>query len=649
MGNKFFNFRPSQRKLYVLIASLFSSLTEYITFVRQPLRKKFTLFSIGVLFWILVISSISISALVCLGRESNRTFQYFIPQGRATQQIIRDVQNLRVDAYRLEGTHDMESVMRIRGDSNDGIKDIRHLLYAMGQGGTVNEFDREDKLVGRFSIDPARGSGRTFVKGMSGLMYGIKAGLDKLSVIKLETLNLKTDGGPLENAMAEYDTSISKAIALSDEYSYGIAAAYSSDPQKVREYISIALLVLFVAILMAILLLIVFTATISNSVIKPVKAVTVQIQSLSKGYIDSSKRIKTTSGDEIGRLAIDFNALMETMDSLTKFKKAIEEDEDLADVYSRLAGEFKYYGFDGFTIYEVANSQNKMKPVCPVVLSGAELPCNQEILENCQLCRAKKTGHSVSSIEFPGICKYFLQGDEMEHICVPLMLGGTAGGVVQFLAEKSGMNSLHKEAIEGWLNAARRYMEESVPVIETKRLMATLKESALKDALTGLHNRRFLQECAESLVAGTIRRGKNIGLIMGDLDFFKQVNDIYGHNTGDTVLKETAEVFKKGVRAADLVIRFGGEEFLLVLMDVAQGESMAIAEKIREKMESTKFRVTDGVLKKTISLGVSEFPLDTESFWQCIKFADVALYEAKNSGRNKCVRFASEMWKDEQF
>lgn len=638
-----------KNRLYAAAAGMSRSFFEYVTFVRQPLKKKFTLFSAGVLFWILVISSISISALVCLGRESGGTLQYFIPQDRAAQLIIMDIQDLRVDGYRLERAPSMQSIMRINGESTSGIKDIGQVLYAMGHGGSVNDFNAEDDLVSRFSIEAARGPGKAFVKNMSGLMYGIKAGLGNISGIKLKTLNSKAGTGRLEKALAVYDASISKAIALAGEYSRKISADYSADPRNIRTYTSFALLVLSVAILMSILLLIVFTTAISNAVINPVKTVTGQIQSLSRGYIDISKRIETVSQDEIGRLAIDFNALMETMDSITKFKKAIEEDDDLADVYSRLGAEFKYYGFDGFTIYEVANSQNKMKPVYPLAHSGAEISCNPEILENCFLCRAKKTGHVVSSIEYTGICKYFLQGAEMDHICVPMMVGGSAGGVVQFLAEKSGMNALHKEAIQGWLNAARRYMEESIPVIETKRLMATLKESALKDALTGLHNRRFLQECAESLVAGALRRGKHIGLIMGDIDFFKQVNDIYGHNTGDSLLKETAEILKKSVRAADLVIRFGGEEFLIVLMDVSEGESAGIAEKIREKMEANKFKVADGTLKKTISLGISEFPLDAESLWHCIKFADVALYEAKNSGRNRCVRFAREMWKDEQF
>ncbi|MDA8090143.1 MAG: GGDEF domain-containing protein [Nitrospiraceae bacterium] len=361
-------------------------------------------------------------------------------------------------------------------------------------------------------------------------------------------------------------------------------------------------------------------------------------------------------GDEIIRLSrsVDgiiraFRIMVNNMEDIAKFKKIIEEDDDLAEVYSRLGREFNYYDFDGVTIYEIANSQNKMKLVYPVELSGAEISCNQEMLENCSLCRAKRTGHLISSINNSGICRYFLKGPEMEHICIPMMAGSTASGVVQFIVDKAYMSGLHKEAVEAWTDSARRLIDESMPVIESKRLMATLRESAMKDPLTGLHNRRFLQEYAESLIAGAMRRGKNLGIIMGDLDFFKQVNDVYGHNAGDGILKETAEILKKNVRASDMVIRFGGEEFLIVLVDAADDESASIAEKIREKVENSKFKVSDGILKKTISFGISEFPRDASSFWQCIKFADVALYEAKNRGRNNCVKFTKEMWKDEQF
>ena len=97
------------------------------------------------------------------------------------------------------------------------------------------------------------------------------------------------------------------------------------------------------------------------------------------------------------------------------------------------------------------------------------------------------------------------------------------------------------------------------------------------------------------------------------------------------------------------MIRFGGEEFLIVLLDIEKGESFKIAEKIRESMEKAKVKIPDGSVQKTISLGISEFPGDTESFWQAIKFADVSLYKAKDSGRNKAVRFTPEMWSQKNF
>jgi diguanylate cyclase (GGDEF)-like protein len=173
--------------------------------------------------------------------------------------------------------------------------------------------------------------------------------------------------------------------------------------------------------------------------------------------------------------------------------------------------------------------------------------------------------------------------------------------------------------------------------------MNTLQESALKDSLTGLYNRRFLQEYTETLIAGVLRRGKSVGLMMCDLDFFKQVNDLYGHNVGDNVLKETCEIIKKCIRSSDLVIRFGGEEFLVLMLDINGGETSQIADKIRETIEKTKIKVSDGVIKKTISIGISEFPTDAENFWQAIQFADAALYRAKDSGRNKVVRFTPDM------
>jgi diguanylate cyclase (GGDEF)-like protein len=136
---------------------------------------------------------------------------------------------------------------------------------------------------------------------------------------------------------------------------------------------------------------------------------------------------------------------------------------------------------------------------------------------------------------------------------------------------------------------------------------------------------------------------------MCDLDYFKQVNDQYGHETGDLLLEETATALLKTVREADYVIRFGGEEFLVLLIDVEEGDADTVAEKIRQAVAAVRVQTANGPLSKTISIGVSIFPEDGESLWQTIKYADVALYKAKDAGRDRVVHFLPEMWSGNSF
>jgi len=158
-----------------------------------------------------------------------------------------------------------------------------------------------------------------------------------------------------------------------------------------------------------------------------------------------------------------------------------------------------------------------------------------------------------------------------------------------------------------------------------------------------------LQEHTQQIISGVLRRKTQIGLLLCDLDYFKQVNDSYGHDVGDLLLKQTSQTLRNAVRDSDIVIRFGGEEFLVLLIDVNPGDSLAVAEKIRLAIEQMKVNINGETLRKTISVGVSEFPGDTDGFWQAIKYADVALYQAKDQGRNRVLRFAPEMWQQGEF
>jgi diguanylate cyclase (GGDEF)-like protein len=174
-------------------------------------------------------------------------------------------------------------------------------------------------------------------------------------------------------------------------------------------------------------------------------------------------------------------------------------------------------------------------------------------------------------------------------------------------------------------------------------LQTRLAEASLRDPVTGLYGRRYLQEFADKIVAGALRRRRKVAVVMCDLDHFKAVNDTHGHDAGDAVLRETAALITRSVRAADIVVRFGGEEFLVVLLDVAEGDAVRVADKLRDRVGSSRIALPRGVVTPTVSAGVSEFPSDSDDLWTCIKYADVALYRAKALGRNRVVRFTPDL------
>jgi diguanylate cyclase (GGDEF)-like protein len=347
--------------------------------------------------------------------------------------------------------------------------------------------------------------------------------------------------------------------------------------------------------------------------------------------------------DEIGKLVKEVNNLIKYFDEIGNFKRLLEEENSVQDVYERLGHLlYKRFNIQKFVIYAVSNSQNNMKPV---YIHPKDLKINQEILMHADLCRAKRAGRTISSIEIPKICKLFLH-ENAEHICIPLVCGGKIEGVVQLIIPKDDQKEVKR--IESSMSQLNAFLEESIPVIEAKRFAEHLQEISIKDQLTGLYNRRFLDQALENIVAGILRRNTVLGVLMCDIDYFKEINDIYGHDVGDEILKEVARILKENVRKADIVARFGGEELIILLVDIRKGEAAKVAEKLCNKIAETKFETKVGVLRKTISIGVSEFPVDSEKTWQTIKFADVALYKAKELGRNRVVKFEPYMWTEDE-
>jgi len=160
---------------------------------------------------------------------------------------------------------------------------------------------------------------------------------------------------------------------------------------------------------------------------------------------------------------------------------------------------------------------------------------------------------------------------------------------------------------------------------------------AVKDGLTNAYNRFYLKIQIQTLLANALRYHLRLSLIILDIDHFKMVNDIYGHQAGDKILQELSELIQKNLREGDILIRYGGEEFLIILPHTSLKKACNIAERLRTLVESTPFIIFDKTINITISLGVSELSETRQTLEQIIAEADKNLYRAKNAGRNQVV------------
>ena len=163
---------------------------------------------------------------------------------------------------------------------------------------------------------------------------------------------------------------------------------------------------------------------------------------------------------------------------------------------------------------------------------------------------------------------------------------------------------------------------------------------AWKDPLTGLENRRGAIQKIYRAIEAYHRDGTNFAVVMGDIDFFKRLNDTYGHAAGDYVLKRIASILRDRLRKDDLISRWGGEEFLILLAAVDINQGREIAGTLRSAVEAERFRLPDEdvMLRVTITFGVSTFRR-SEDLDRCLKEADKALYLGKRSGRNRVEGF----------
>lgn len=188
------------------------------------------------------------------------------------------------------------------------------------------------------------------------------------------------------------------------------------------------------------------------------------------------------------------------------------------------------------------------------------------------------------------------------------------------------------------LHATNDILEQRL--VEIQILQERLKEQAIRDPMTGLFNRRYLDTIVPHELARCEREKAPLCVMMIDLDNFKQVNDTYGHQGGDELLKALASMLLDSVRASDVACRYGGEEFLLLLPNMSAEHAVGRAEQWRAAFEATTVNYGGTNIKATLSIGVALYPGEGASVDELTRCADLALYKAKAQGRNRVVLFS---------
>ncbi|MGJ0340943.1 GGDEF domain-containing protein [Aliarcobacter cryaerophilus] len=332
--------------------------------------------------------------------------------------------------------------------------------------------------------------------------------------------------------------------------------------------------------------------------------------------------------------------IIEDISEIYNYKKTIENDLTIDDIYHRLILVLKdKLEINCFVIFETDLLKDERKTI--FASNGAIACCDlkQNIKE---ACRAERINSIVSSENFPEICRVAKCKVDENYICIPFYVNEQKNIVIHIISKSQDeLNNLKYK-----IGIIKKYLEETKPILESKILMEALRQKNLTDSLTGLYNRKYLDEIVEKQLNLDMKNGVVYAIMFLDIDYFKMVNDTYGHDVGDDILRKLAITMKKSISSNETLIRYGGEEFLILMKNATQESAKELANKINADFSKIIFNYGGDSFSKTVSIGYSFFPTDTDQFWKCIKYADISLYEAKSTGRNKVIKFSKDILKN---
>ncbi len=329
--------------------------------------------------------------------------------------------------------------------------------------------------------------------------------------------------------------------------------------------------------------------------------------------------------------------IVTTLSNLYKFKKDIETAVSKDEIYEKLSKVLnEQFGLKNFNIVEFSLLKYKVQKVKNF---GAGFLCRSCFRKEHNLSKFIKEKDDVVLVNYCPDCVQMKEQGKYPYR-ISLKITKEVYLILNFLLDNEGDLKKFKDNI----HFIKSYIEESINHIEVHFLMQILKEQAFKDSLTSLYNRTFLDKYCDKIVQKAQRENYKIAVLLIDMDYFKAVNDEYGHDIGDKVLKELSRVLLESIKKTDIAIRYGGEEFLVLLPNInSEEDAINIANRIRINVSKNNIEVyKDMILRKTVSIGLSIYPTDSNNFDTVVKNADIALYEAKRQGRNKVIRISND-------
>jgi diguanylate cyclase (GGDEF)-like protein len=470
------------------------------------------------------------------------------------------------------------------------------------------EFDLMQKQWAQPAIEKVR-SGRHFDAAAT-----LVGGQDRMTAIRSEVLKLqKEDERQNENEMADAEGVIRHMLVVG---------------------ISLALILAGILVLL--------TRVVTRLIVDPVLQLIRASEQVGRG--DFAPGLPPMVDNEFGALSRSFSHMTtavrrerEEIASLNRFSEAVTQCTSEVEVYDLLLHSLKErFHPVQVIIFKLNIAENFLEAAATLVPLPKEVAA-WPVIEEPHNCKAVRTGRSfvVNDVQAELLCpSKFVLPSAGSYYCGPLIAGGIIIGSVRVEAAANFCTPERQRLLES-------YMSVAASALSNLHLLDRMKQQANIDMLTGLYNRRFLEDYARKLFAIARRRVQPVGMILLDLDNFKNFNDVFGHEVGDRILRQFAKTLAATMREANLAARYGGDEFIVILPDTSAKSCALVVERIRQAVMSM---VVPSTLEKplpplTVSAGVVAFPEHGHTLEEIVEAADKAMYESKRRGGN-CVTVA---------